>query len=101
METMVKKAKILNPKLRAFIVLNRASPNPSVSEAEEAKEILSDLEHLGLSRSIIRDRIAFRKAARDGLAVPEMQPADPKAVFEIQEIYKATMAKKSKTPLKW
>jgi chromosome partitioning protein len=59
------------------------------------------LEHLGLSQSIIRDRIAFRKAARNGLAVPEMQPADPKAVFEIQEIYKATMAKKSKTLLKW
>ena len=88
METMVKKAKILNPKLKAFILLNRASPNPSVSEAEEAKEIISDLEHLGLSQAIIRDRIAFRKAARDGLAVPEMQPADPKAVSEIQGIYK-------------
>lgn len=88
METMVKKAKILNPKLQAFILLNKASPNPSVSEAEEAKEIISDLEHLGLAQSIIRDRIAFRKAARDGLAVPEMQPADPKAVSEIEEVYK-------------
>ena len=88
METMVKKAKILNPKLKAFILLNRASPNPSVSEAEEAKEIIGDLEHLGLSQTIIRDRIAFRKAARDGLAVPEMQPVDPKAVSEIQGIYK-------------
>ena len=88
METMVKKAKILNPKLQAFILLNKASPNPSVSEAEEAKEIISDLEHLGLAQAIIRDRIAFRKAARDGLAVSEMQPADPKAVSEIEAVYK-------------
>ena len=88
METMVKKAKILNPKLKAFILLNRASSNPSVSEAEEAKEIIGDLEYIGLSQVIIRDRIAFRKAARNGMAVPEIQPADPKAVSEIQGIYK-------------
>ncbi len=59
--------------MQAFILLNRASPNPSVSEAEEAKEIISDLEHLGLAQTIIRNRIVFRKTARDGLAVPDLR----------------------------
>lgn len=87
METMVRKAKILNPGLRAFIVLNRASANPAVCEVAEAREIIGDLQNLVLARGTIRDRIAFRKAARDGLGVTEMQPSDPKAVAEIKVVY--------------
>lgn len=88
MAQMVSKAKMLNPDLKVYIILNRASPNPSVSEAAEAQEILADLEDLELSKALVRDRIAFRKAARDGLSVSEMVPQDPKAVAEITELYK-------------
>ena len=88
MAMIIEKASLLNPGLSAFIVLNRASTNPSVAEVNEAKEILSDIESIKLSDSIIRDRIAFRKAARDGLAVTEMKTTDPKAVAEINELYK-------------
>lgn len=93
MAQMVEQAKMLNQNLKAFIILNRASPNPSVSEAQEAQEILADLEHVELSNAVIRDRIAFRKAARDGMAVAEMKAPDPKALAEItflyEEIYNA------------
>jgi len=89
MAKLVKKAKMLNPKLEAKIVLNRASSNPSVTETEEAKEILADFEHLTLSEAIIRDRIAFRKAAREGVCVTEMdERPDSKAIAEIQQLYK-------------
>lgn len=87
MANMVRKASILNPKMKAYVLLNRASTNPSVSEVDEAKEILEDLDILSLSSAIIRDRIAFRKAARDGLCVAEMKNTDRKAINEIYNLY--------------
>ncbi len=87
MDRMAGKAGILNPEMKAFIILNRASTNPAVSEVSDAQEILDDLENVDLSSAIIRDRIAFRKAARDGLSVTEMKGSDSKAVAEIKALY--------------
>nr|MBI9047714.1 hypothetical protein [Anaerolineaceae bacterium] len=88
MATMVSQASMLNPGMKAYIFLNRASSNPSVTETEEAREILGDLDSLILSQVIIHDRIAYRKAARDGMAVTEMKNPDQKAIAEINLLYK-------------
>ena len=37
--------------------------------------------------SVVRDRIAYRKAARDGLSVVEMKPSDVKASREMNAFY--------------
>ena len=74
---LVKAARSFNSGLRAFIILSRISPNPSVTERAKAEEAIKDFEHLELAQSIIRDRIAYRKAARDGLCVAELRPTDP------------------------
>ncbi len=76
-----------NSGLRAFIVLSRISPNPSVTEREDAEEAIRDFEHLELAQSVIRDRIAYRKAARDGLCIAELRPADLKAVEEGRALF--------------
>ena len=78
----------LNPKLKSYIILNRASPNPSVNETKDVENILNDLQGIKLSGAIIRERIAFRKAARDGLAVSEIKTPDKKAIEEINKLYK-------------
>jgi chromosome partitioning protein len=88
MAEMVDKALSLNPKLSARIILNRASANPAVTEAEEAQEMLADFEQLSLSQVVIRERIAFRKAAREGRCVVESKNPDAKAIKEIQQFYK-------------
>ena len=36
----------------------------------------------------IRDRIAYRKAAKDGLAIAELKPKDAKAVEEMEALYR-------------
>ena len=74
--------------MTAAAVINRASTNPVVSEAEEARAFIAEFANIGLSGSIVRDRIAFRRAARDGLAVAEMKPPDPKALVEIEALYR-------------
>ena len=88
MDTLVEMAKGLNEELTAFIVLNRVATNPAIREDRETREFITqeDFQHLTLAESMIRDRIAFRKAARDGLAVSEFGQ-DSKAVNEMNQLY--------------
>ena len=83
----VKTAQGFNPELQAWVVISRASTNPSVNEVAEARNLLTDFEHVQLSSAVIRDRIAYRKAARDGLSVEELKPTDPKAGEEIRALF--------------
>ncbi len=91
-EELVSTAQSFNPSLEAFVIINRASANPSVTEVKDARELLQDFEHLQLAKSIIRDRIAYRKSAREGLCVVELQPQDTKAAAEITSLYIEVLA---------
>lgn len=88
MDTLVEMARGVNEKLAAFIVLNRVATNPVIREDRETREFIAreNFQHLALAEAMVRDRIAFRKAARDGLAVAE-QGQDSKAVNEINQLY--------------
>lgn len=88
MDTLVETAKGFNPDLQASVVISRSSTNPSVHESEDTGKLLDDFANLGLAKITIRDRIAYRKAAKDGLAVVELKPKDPKAVEEMETLYK-------------
>ena len=88
METLVVQAQAFNADLRAFVVISRAPTNPSITETEDAQDLLKDFENLSLATSVVRDRIAFRRAAREGLSVVELKPNDPKAVHEIDAFYR-------------
>lgn len=87
MNDLVNQAKAFNEQLEAYVILNRASTNPSVSETEEAKEVMSDFEHLTLCHTIVHDRIAYRKAVKSGLSVVELQPKEAKATQEMNLFY--------------
>ena len=87
MNDLVVVAQGFNTDLRAWVVISRGPTNPSVTEIAEAGEILGDFENLDLAASVIRDRIAYRKAARDGRSVAELKPVDPKASSEVNAFY--------------
>lgn len=87
MNELIEKSYSYNPELRTILVINRASANPSVKEADEAKEILDGFEYLQLSKAVIRDRIAFRRSVPNGLAINEQTPTDPKALSELNDLY--------------
>ena len=92
MDSLVNQAQGMNPDLKASVLINRASTNPAVAEAKDAKQLVAEFENLSLMGAMVRDRIAYRKAARDGMAVSEMPNRDSKATAEIdllyQEIYR-------------
>ncbi len=96
MEELVQAARNFNPKLQAYIIINRSSANPSVTESNEAIELLKDFENLKYSGITICDRIAYRKAASRGLSVLELQPIDQKAVKEMNTFYKKVYNEKTK-----
>lgn len=87
MDDLVEQSQILNPKLKSYVILNRGSTNPSVSEINEAKDLVSDFKNLTFSGIILKDRIAYRKASSLGLGVVEMKPRDGKASDEVEHLY--------------
>ena len=85
---LVSQAKGFNPSLRPKILINRASTNPSVQEIQEVREVFSEFEELTLASTVLKERIAYRKAAKGGLSVIELDKLDKKSVSEIIELYK-------------
>lgn len=94
MDTLVEIAKSLNERLAAYVVLNRVATNPVIKEDEEVREFFrqEQFDHLSLTEAMTRDRIAFRKAARDGLAAVEYRQ-DSKAIIEISNLFEEIYGK--------
>ncbi len=87
MDELVETARGFNPGLQAKVIISRSSTNPSVHESDDTGKLLADFPNLDLANASIRDRIAYRKAAKDGLAVVELKPKDTKAVEEMEMLY--------------
>jgi chromosome partitioning protein len=90
----VQEASTINEKLAAFVVLNRASPNPKDNDASEAREAIVACNTLRLAEVMICDRVAVKRAAPAGLTVGEYKPFDPKAAHEITQLYKLVFAQR-------
>lgn len=87
MNDLARQASGFNSNLKPQILINRGSTNPSISEVKEAQEVMNDFDLLTLSNCVLRERIAYRKAAKDGLSIIELEKTDLKAVEELQKLY--------------
>lgn len=87
MDSLVGQAQTLNPSLIAFVVLNRASTNPSVTDTQEAFDLISDFKNLNVMKSVLKERVSYQRSVREGLAVIEAPQPDNKAVSEISTLY--------------
>lgn len=88
LQSLVETASEINEKLRAYVVINQASPNPAVKEAEEMKSFLDEFDNIKMLNTVICERISFRRSALHGMAVTEYKPEDQKAIDEITSLYK-------------
>jgi chromosome partitioning protein len=87
LNTLVETASEFNENLKAYIVINQAPANPAIKEVQEAKDLISEFDNLRLLKTHVCERIAFRRAAIQGMGVTEYKPADLKAVEEITSLY--------------
>ena len=85
-DQMVDEVRTINESLKSYVFLNLASANPMVNETAEAQGYIREFENLELADTVIRDRIVFRKAIKEGLSVVEC--SDKKATEEIISLYK-------------
>lgn len=65
MDNLLNLIKAVNPNLKAFVVINKASTHPCSSEAKDMLELSNDLVHIQILSHPIRDRVAYRKAAHE------------------------------------
>jgi len=86
MDSLIEQVRAFNPSLKSFLLPNRVSTNPSVNELEEMREIASEFKYLKVLNSHLYERIAYRKAARSGMSVVELN-TDKKAINEINNLY--------------
>lgn len=77
----------VNPKLKAFAVLNRGDAQGADNEG--AAEILKESEGITYLSTAIGQRKAFANAAAEGLGVVELKTKDAKAIAEMQQLCKA------------
>ena len=87
LNVLVETAKEINESLDAYIVVNMASPNPNVKEAEDMIELVKEFSQLNILRTIVYERIVYRRAALGGMGVTEYKPEDTKAVAEVVNLY--------------
>jgi chromosome partitioning protein len=87
LNTLVETAYQVNDSLKAYVVINQASPNPAVKEVEESKEFLSEFPNIKLLQTYVCERIDFRRAAINGMAVTEYKPEDSRAIEEMESLY--------------
>lgn len=87
MAGLIGDARAFNEGLKALLLVNRAPANPHVTEERDLREFLSEIGGLRPLSGALRERIAWRKAAREGRAVFELEPPDPKACREFETVY--------------
>lgn len=85
LDRMIGEVQLLNPGLQSYAFLNLASTHPKVNEIPEAQEYLKDFSNIRLADTVIRDRIAFRNAGKNGMCVLELD--DKRAKTEIETLY--------------
>ncbi len=88
LHSLVETASEINEKLKAFVVINQASPNPAVKEADEMRAFIDEFDNIKMLNSVICERISFRRSALHGMSVSEYKPEDLKAIEEITNLYK-------------
>jgi chromosome partitioning protein len=83
---LIEQARGFNDRLRAFSFLSRA--DSSGSQNVDAAELIGEYKNLEFMDTPLRNRKAFRVAASHGLGVVELRPKEPKAVAEMEALYR-------------
>jgi chromosome partitioning protein len=92
MAKLIEDAQGFNEGLKSALVVNRAPTNPAITEEEDLRNFLSELPGMTPLKTSIKERIAWRKAAKQGLAIGEIQPHDLRAESELEAIFQEIMA---------
>ena len=92
MDRLIGESQQFNAKLQAFVVVNGASTNAGNADVADMLEVLSDFRFFRVASTVLRDRLAYRRSAAQGLSVSEFVPRDAKAADELTGLYDEVVA---------
>jgi chromosome partitioning protein len=72
----------------SWVVLTRVPTHPTMFEWREARDFVGDYQQFSLASAMIRERVAWRRSAEDGLSILEMSRPDQRAIDELRTLYK-------------
>jgi chromosome partitioning protein len=90
--------RLVNPKLKAYAVINRA--DAMGADNSDAAEILKESDGFTYIPHSIGSRKAFANAASEGLGVIETKVQDKKAIGEIYQLCNALFEDNKETPIR-
>jgi chromosome partitioning protein len=90
MVRLISTAKEINENLKSYCVLTQAPTNPVITEIEEAKNYIKEINELHLVNTIICERKVYRDALATGAGVMEMnnEKAEKEMIDLCEEILK-------------
>ena len=88
MDIRVEDAIAINDLLRAFAIINKASPNPRAGDVAAARSAMADAVAITVSEYTVCERVSIKRAIPQGRTVPEYRPIDARACAELEAVYK-------------
>lgn len=82
--SLIEEIRAVNPKLRAYAVINRADAQGV--DNQDAADILKESEGIIYLPATIGQRKAFANAAAEGLGIIELKIPDKKAIAEVKQL---------------
>ena len=89
MDSRIGEAKLANPDLHAWALINQASTNPRHPAATQTQEVLAQgCASMDVAGPVLCDRVAFQRAFSEGQTVTEYNARSEKAADEITALYR-------------
>jgi chromosome partitioning protein len=94
----IKAARRTNPDLWTLVVINRAGAAPAISQLDAIRRYVAKLPSASLAGTIIREQASLQHAYSAHLSIFEYKPADPNAIAEMHDLYRAQKLRRSTLP---
>lgn len=89
-EEIIEEAKASGAEFQSYAFINRADRS---AESRDVQEILSDMKEIKFLDAPVFNRLAFARAAAEGLSVLEQKKKDKKAIQEMQKLTNSVFKK--------
>lgn len=90
---LVSEMQIANPNMLSYVLLNKVDYN--MKDINEARTYIEEVEIFKVLKSTLNERKAFANAAAAGLIVNEHKPKNPKAIAELETLFKEIISLKN------
>jgi len=94
----IKVARRTNPDLWALVVITHAEGVLPISELDKIRHYIGKIPSAALAGTVIRKRGALQQAFSEGLSIFEYKPADPLAMAEMHDLYRAQKRRHARVP---